>query len=121
MKRMLIGAAASAALFVCGPIWAQPAPTAAPPAGAQAAAPAPTMNRMPAGGRATSDRGATGAAAQARHRRHGARPAKSKSASGGGEASQLNAQELQRVQSSETAPMNRMPAGGRATSGGTRQ
>jgi hypothetical protein len=82
------------------------------------------MNRMPAGGRATSERGATGSVTRAHHRRHTVQSAQRASAqqtSAGGAADQLNRQELSQIQSGNPTTMNRMPAGGRATSGGPTQ
>src|SRR5271169_6590206 len=110
MKHLLSGVAAAAALVVAVPVWAQSAPPAAPPAAA--AAPVQSMNRMPAGGRATSERGARGAAARGHHRSHAAHP------SAVSAADQLNRQELSQLQGGNPTTMNRMPAGGRATSGG---
>ena len=78
------------------------------------------MNRMPAGGRATSDRGTgTGSQTRAHHRRHAVQSARNPSA--GGSAEQLNREEVARFQSNNPSSMNRMPAGGRATSGNTNQ
>lgn len=129
MKRFVIGAAMVAAVGFCAHSWAQPTPAANPAPGATApAAPVQPMNRMPAGGRATSERGTTGSVTRAHHRRHTAQSAKHTSAhgaAGGGGASnttdQLNRQELSQVPGSNPTTMNRMPAGGRATSGGTNQ
>jgi hypothetical protein len=131
MKRFVIGAATVAAIAFYGHSWAQPAPATSPPPGATAPAPpAQSMNRMPAGGRATSERGATGSVTRAHHRRHTAQSARHTSAHGeaggggaGGTADQLNRQELSQVQVQGGNPttMNRMPAGGRATSGGPNQ
>jgi hypothetical protein len=119
MKHLLVGAAAVAALAIGAPAWAQPAPSAPPPAAtmpAPAAAPVQSMNRMPAGGRATSERGMTGSVERAHHRSHAARPAKAPSADNS--ANRLNQQELSQLQGGNPTTMNRMPAGGRATSGG---
>ncbi len=170
MKHLLIGAAAVAALAISGPVWAQPAPSPASP-GATAPAPAPTsslpsemnrmpaagrptsergtgpvpgatapsgmnmppgmtmpatttgpvqsINRMPAGGRATSERGTTGSVTRAHHRRHAVQSAKNSSADS--QADQLNRQELSQLQSANPTMMNRMSAGGKATSGGPHQ
>ncbi len=62
MKHLLIGGAAVAALAIAAPVWAQPAPSAPPPGTSAPGPAAPSampnqMNRMPAGGRATSERG----------------------------------------------------------------
>ncbi len=121
MKHLLNGVAAAAALLVvAAPVWAQPAPSAAPPS-ATAPAPATTsalpkqMNRMPAGGRATSSRG-TGPVPRTHHRGHTGQAARNPSA--GSAADQLNRQELSQLQGTNPTTMNRMPAGGRATSGG---
>src|SRR5271169_4199742 len=118
MKHLLVGVAAAATLAICAPIWAQPAPSAPPAASmpAPAAAPVQPMNRMPAGGRATSERGMSGSVERAHHRSHAARPARNPSADNS--ANQLNRQELSQLQSANPTTMNRMPAGGRATSGG---
>ncbi len=124
MKHLLISATAAAAIAISTPILAQPAPSTAPPPGATAPAPpVQSMNRMPAGGRATSERGATGSVTRAHHRRHAVQSASRQSA--GDIANQLNQQELSQIQSGNPAATsgnptttNRMPAGGRATSGG---
>ena len=133
MKHLLIGAAAATALVVAAPVWAQPAPTTAPPSAtspAPAAAPVQPMNRMPAGGRATSERGATGSVTRAHHRRHAVhaakRPSSAKHSSAGNAANdnvanQLNSQELAGFGAGNPTTMNRMPMGGRATSGGPNQ
>ena len=166
MQRLLIGAAV-AALAMSGPVWAQPAPSTAPPPGANAPAAAPssalpnemnrmpsggrstssrgtgpattampnttapgtptaagsaypsTTNRMPAGGRATSERGTTGSVTRAHHRRHAVQSARTPSA--GGQADQLNRQELTQLPGTNPTTMNRMSTGGRATSGGPSQ
>jgi hypothetical protein len=121
MKHLLIGGAAVAALAIAAPVWAQPAPSAPPP-GASTPAPAATsampnqMNRMPAGGRATSERGS---GVRGHHRRHAVQSAGKSSA--GSQADQLNQQELSRLQGANPTTMNRMPVGGRATSGGPNQ
>jgi|SRR5271169_4128380 hypothetical protein len=113
MKHLLSGLAAAAALMVAVPVWAQSAPPAAPPsAAAPAPAPVQSMNRMPAGGRATSERGARGAAARGHHRGHAAHP------SAVSAADQLNRQELSQLQGTNPTTTNRMSVGGRATSGG---
>ena len=125
MKRFAIGAATVALSHftdIAGP-------SRRPPPGATAPAPpAQSMNRMPAGGRATSERGATGSVTRAHHRRHTAQSARHTSAHGaaggggaGDTADQLNRQELPQVQGGNPTTMNRMPAGGRATSGGPTQ
>jgi len=118
MKHLLIGGVAVAALAIAAPVWAQPAPSAPPPVNmpAPAAAPVQSLNRMPAGGKATSERGMTGSVERAHHRSHAARPAKNPSA--GGPADQLNRQELSQVQHANPTAMNRMSVGGKATSGG---
>src|SRR5277367_1995007 len=98
MKHLLIGGAAVAALAIAAPVWAQPAPSAPPP-GASAPGPAATsampnqMNRMSAGGRATSERGS---GVRAHHRRHAVQSAGMSSA--GNQADQLNRQELSQLQ-----------------------
>jgi hypothetical protein len=100
MRHLVMTAIAVTAIAVSAPIWAQPAPSTAPPPGANApAAPVQPMNRMPAGGRATSERGATGSAA--------------------GQAQPSSSTALPPDVNTPAAPvqsMNRMPAGGRATS-----
>jgi hypothetical protein len=140
MKHLLTGVAVAAALAITAPLWAQnpsggngmgmPGPNpgggggltpysgggAPAPAAAPAPAPVQSMNRMPAGGRATSERGS---GARAHHRRHAVQSAGKSSA--GSQADQLNQQELSRLQGSNPTTMNRMPAGGRATSGGPNQ
>ena len=123
MKHLMIGGAGVAALAIAAPVWAQPAPSAPAP-GASAPGPAATsampnqMNRMPAGGRATSDRG-TGPVPRAHHQRHAGHAVRNPSA--GSQADQLNRQELSRLQDTNPTTMNRMPVGGRATSGGPHQ
>jgi hypothetical protein len=110
MKHLLTGVAVAAALAIAVPVWAQnPAPTPAP-------APVQSMNRMPAGGGATSERGS---GARAHHRRHPVQSASKSSA--GSQADQLNRQELSQLQGANPTPMNRMSVGGRATSGGPNQ
>jgi hypothetical protein len=126
MKHFLMPAIALAALAVSGPLSAQPAPTNSPPAATNAPAPVQSLNRMPAGGRATSERGLTGSVERAHHRRHAARASTHASQSQPtGTADQLNRQELTNVQSGSQAgnptTMNRMSVGGRATSGGPNQ
>jgi hypothetical protein len=99
-QHLLTGVAVVATIAISAPSWAQPTPSTAPPPGASAPAPpVQPMNRMPAGGKATSERGATGAAAGMGQPASSASPAP--------------------VASGHHAPaqsMNRMPAGGRATS-----
>ena len=146
MKHLLNGVVVVGALAIAAPVWAQnpsggnsmgmpgpnpggpgmtPYSTGAPPAPAPAAEPPSQMNRMPAGGRATSDRGmGTGSATRAHHRRHAAQTARNPSADSSAE--QLNQQELSNLQATNPTPttnpttMNRMPAGGRPTSGTNR-
>jgi hypothetical protein len=121
MKHFFIGMAAAAALAISAPVRAQPAPSTAQPSANTPAPPATSalpsqMNRMPAGGRATSDRGmGTGSRTRAHQQRH------ARNASAGDSAEQLNREELARFQSNNPSSMNRMPAGGRATSGNTNQ
>jgi hypothetical protein len=123
MKHLLIGGAAVAALAIAAPVWAQPAPSAPPP-GASAPGPAAPsamphqMNRMPAGGGATSERG-TGPLPRTHHPRHAGHAARTPSA--GSQADQLNQQELSRLQGTNPTTMNRMSVGGKATSGGPNQ
>src|SRR5271170_8380396 len=113
MKHLLTGVAVAAALAIAAPVWAQnpsggngmgmpgPNPGSGGGAPAPAAAPAPTpapapvqsMNRMPAGGRATSERGS---GARAPHRRHAAQSAGKSSVDS--QADQLNRQELSQLQ-----------------------
>jgi hypothetical protein len=110
MKHLLTGVAVAAVLGIAAPVWAQnPAPAPAP-------APVQSMNRMPAGGSATSERGS---GARAHHRRHAVQSAGKSSA--GSQADQLNRQELSQLQGGNPTTMNRMPVGGRATSGGPNQ
>jgi hypothetical protein len=110
MKHLLTGVAVAASLAIAAPVWAQnPAPTPAP-------APVQSMNRMPAGGSATSERGS---GARAHHRRHAAQSAGKSSA--GSQADQLNRQELSQLQGANPTTMNRMSVGGKATSGGPNQ
>lgn len=110
MKHLLTGVAVAAGLAVAAPVWAQnPAPTPAP-------APVQSMNRMPAGGSATSERGS---GARAHHRRHAVQSAEKSSA--GSQADQLNRQELSQLQGANPTTMNRMSVGGKATSGGPNQ
>lgn len=123
MRRFLIAASAAAAIAVACPVWAQQATTNPPPSGANTPAPVQSLNRMPAGGRATSERGATGSVTRAHHRRHAVQSASRSSSDNS--ANQLNQQELSQIQGAnptaqDTNPttINRMPAGGRATSGG---
>jgi len=124
MNRIFIGVAAVAALAIYAPVRAQPAPSTAPP-GADTPAPPATsapgqMHRMPAGGRATSDRATgTGSRRHAHHQRHATQSVRNSSA--GSSAEQLNREEVARFQSGNPSSMNRMPAGGRATSGNTNQ
>ena len=99
MKHLLISAAI-AALAVSPPVWAQPAPTMPP----SASAPAPAPHT-----------GHTGSVTRAHHRRHAVQSGRSTSADKS--ANQLNQQELSTMGSGNPSPMNRMPAGGRATSG----
>jgi len=103
MKHLLIGTAV-AALAISAPVWAQPAP-AAPP-GASPSAPTATTTY-------------TGSVTRAHHRRHAVQSARNRSA--GTSADQLNQQELSTLQGGNPSQMNRMPAGGRATSGNTTQ
>jgi hypothetical protein len=142
MKHLLTGVAVVAALAIAAPVWAQnpsggngmgmpgpnpgggggltpysgggaPAPTAAP---APAPAPVQSMNRMPAGGSVTSERGS---GARAHHRRHAVQSAGKSPA--GSQADQLNRQELSQLQGANPTTMNRMSVGGKATSGGPNQ
>lgn len=101
MKHPLISAAV-AALAVSAPVWAQPAPSTPPSASAPASA-------APAGH--------TGSVTRAHHRRHAVQAARNPP--GGVSADQLNQQELSTLQTSNPTQMNRMPAGGKATSGTT--
>lgn len=129
MKHFLMSVTAVMAISV--PVWAQPTPSTAPPSGAIAPAPpVQPMNRMPAGGRATSERGMTGSVTRAHHRRHTVQSQRQLSA--GLPADELNRQELSQIQSGNTTgtsanpsatsgnptTTNRMSVGGRATSGG---
>lgn len=120
MKHLFTGIAVAAALAIAAPVWAQN-PNGGNSMGnpAPAAAPVQSMNRMPAGGRATSERGATGSVTRAHHRRHAAQAASAPSA--GTSADELNRQELSQLQSGNPTTMNRMSVGGKATSGGPNQ
>jgi hypothetical protein len=134
MKHFLNGVAVVGALVIAAPVWAQnpsggnpmgtPGPNpggpgltpysgGASPAPVPAAEPPSRMNRMPAGGSATSDRG-VGTGSRAHHPRHAVRTARNPSADNS--ADQLNQQELSTLPANPTT-MNRMPAGGRTTSG----
>lgn len=138
MKHLLIGSAIVAALAISAPVWAQPAPSNPPPGAAApppAAPPVQSSNRMPAGGPATSERGLPGSVERAHHRHHATHAhtththtghahtghAARQPSGGNGQADQLNRQELSQLQNGNPTTMNRMPAGGRATSGGPTQ
>ena len=85
MKHLLISAAMVASLAISAPVWAQPTPSSPPPgatAPAPAAPPVQSMNRMPAGGKATSERGMTGSATRA-HRTINRMPVGGRATSGG--------------------------------------
>jgi len=126
----------AATLALAAPVLAQTSPSGPPP-GAAASAPVQSLNRMPAGGKATSERGMTGSVERAHYRHHtthahtatahthAAHPHAAHGArqptGANGQADQLNRQELSQVQSANPTTMNRMPAGGRATSGGPTQ
>jgi hypothetical protein len=99
MKGVLIGALAITVLAFPETILAQPA-ASNPPAVSS---------------------GHTGSQTRAHHRRHAAHSAKSKSTKGSTSANQLNREELSRFQATNPNAMNRMPAGGRPTSGNTVQ
>jgi hypothetical protein len=133
MRFFLIAAGAVAAIAIASPVLAQQATTNPPPAGANAAAPAQSLNRMPAGGRATSERGVPGSVERSHHRRHATHATHtthSSRAQSTGNAAQLNRQELGNIQSGNQGQSgnesgnptttNRMSVGGRATSGGNR-
>ncbi len=77
MKHFLVGLIAVAALTISLQAGAQTAPPAPTPPGA---APAQQLNRMSVGGRATSERGATGSAARAHQRHYATHPANNASA-----------------------------------------
>ena len=84
MQNFLVALAAIAALTISVQAGAQPAPsTATPPSPAHVQ----PMNRMPAGGPATSERGATGSVLRAHQRHHAAHSAKTPSAGTGTSAS----------------------------------
>lgn len=122
MKQFLTGVAAIAALAMAAPVWAQPAPSTAPPGTsttAPPAAPVQSMNRMPAGGRATSERGATGSVTRAHHRRHAVQS--TRNASSDNTANQLNREELSQLPGANPTTTNRMSVGGKPTSGGPTQ
>lgn len=105
MKRLLIGVVAIGALAISEPVWAQPATPAAPP-GTDTSPPAASTKHV-------------GSATRAHHRRHAVQSARNPST--GSTANRLNQEELSRVQATNPSSMNRMPAGGRATSGRTTQ
>jgi hypothetical protein len=102
MKHLLIAAAVGAALAISAPVWAQPATST----GTNATPPAAPAGHM-------------GSATRAHHRRHAVHAARNPSA--GSSANQLNQQELAKFQANNPPAMNRMPAGGRPTSGNTTQ
>jgi hypothetical protein len=77
MKHLLVGLIGVAALTISVQVGAQTAPPTATPPGA---APVQSMNRMSVGGRATSERGATGSVTRARQRHHATHPANNASA-----------------------------------------
>ena len=104
MRYLLIPALAIAALAVSEPVRAQ---TAAPAA--------PTGTDMTAAPKAPHQ----GSVTRAHHRRHAVQSARHPSTKSS--ANQLNQEELSRFQSNNPSSMNRMPAGGRATSGNTTQ
>lgn len=120
MRHLVMTAIAVTAIAVSAPTWAQPAPsTATPPSANAPAAPVQPMNRMPAGGRATSERGATGSVTRAHHRRH---TTQSVTAPSNNTADQLNRQgPSQSPGAGNPTTMNRMSVGGKATSGGPNQ
>ena len=108
MKHFWMGAAAAlGALSISASAWAQSA--------APTPAPVQSTNRMQTGGKATSERGATGSASRAHHRHHTTHSTGKTSANSA--ADQLNRQELSGLQGGNPTTMNRMPAGGRPTSG----
>ncbi len=118
MRYMLTSMAAFAALTISLQAGAQTsAPNAAaPPAAAppSAAAPVQEMNRMSTGGKATSERGATGSAARAHHPRHTAHHSTKKPSSA------TSADQSSTSSSANPTATNRMSVGGKATSGGPR-
>jgi hypothetical protein len=79
MRNFLLGLAAIASLTISVQVGAQTAPSTTT---TPSAAPVQSMNRMPAGGRATSERGATGTVTRAQ-KRHAAHVAKTPSAGTG--------------------------------------
>jgi hypothetical protein len=107
MKHLLIGTMAVAVLAISGSVLAQPAPSMAQP-GTNATPPAAST-------------GHTGSVTRAHHRRHAVQSARNKSVGSGSSANQLNREELERSQATNPSSMNRMPAGGRSTSGKTTQ
>jgi hypothetical protein len=119
VKPFLIATSAILAIAVSTPLWAadgrRPAAIRRRSAGA-----AQSANRMPAAGRVTSERGLTGPVERAHHRRHATYHASQ--AQSQGVANQLNQQES-KIQSGNQPPggnpttLNRMPIGGKATSG----
>jgi ribulose 1,5-bisphosphate synthetase/thiazole synthase len=107
MKHLLIGTMAVAVLAISGPVLAQPA-TSMAPSGTNATAP-------------TASTGHTGSVTRAHHRRHAVHSARNNSSGSGSSADQLNRQEIEKSQATNPSSMNRMPAGGRPTSGNTNQ
>jgi hypothetical protein len=107
MKHLLIGTVAVAVLAISGPVLAQPA-TSMAPSGTNATAPAAST-------------GHTGSVTRAHHRRHAVHSARNNSSGSGSSANQLNRGELEKFQATNPSSMNRMPAGGRPTSGNTTQ
>jgi len=107
MKHLLIGMVAFGALTISAPVLAQPATSTSPP---------DTTATPPA-----ASTGQVGSPTRAHHRRHAVQSARHKSTGSGSSANQLNQEELARFQANNPSSMNRMPAGGRATSGKTTQ
>src|SRR5262245_66126470 len=105
MKHLLIGVVAIGVLTISAPVFAQPAASTAPGTNA---------------GPAAASGGHVGSATRAHHRRHAVQSARNRSTGGGGTANQLNREELARFQANNPSSKNRMPVGGRATSGNTR-
>jgi hypothetical protein len=107
MKHLLIGMVAVAALAISAPVLAQPV-TSTPPPGTHTTPPAASAGHV-------------GSPTRAHHRRHAVQSARNKSIGSRSSANQLNQEELARFQTNNPSSMNRMPAGGRATSGKTTQ
>ena len=108
MKHLLYSVVAIAALTICAPVRAQPAMSTTPPAAYSGPSP---RGETPAE-RAAPAHHAYHPHHVAAHRGRNARPAEHA-------ADQLKPAELSRLERISPTSVNRMPAGGRAISGGT--